>query len=248
MATRKISQRADGRRPHELREIGLRTDVNRYAEGSCLIEMGHTQVLCLASAEDQLPDWRTDSDEGWVTAEYAMLPRATHTRSRRESVKGKVSGRTQEISRLIGRSLRSVVDFEKLGPRTITVDCEVLQADGGTRCASITGSYVALALACQKLQTQGVLDEWPLVDTVAGVSVGLFGKESYLDLVYDEDSKADVDMNVVMTGSGKLVEIQGTAEQKPFSLAQANEMMKLAGAGVEELTKSQKEILKRGKV
>lgn len=207
--------------------------------------MGHTKVLCLASVSEDLPSWRKDQGLGWVTAEYAMLPRATHTRSKREAVKGKISGRTQEISRLIGRSLRAVVDMEKLGPRSITVDCEVLQADGGTRCASITGAWVALALACQKLLKQKQIIQWPLTDGVAAVSVGVCGGQLCLDLAYEEDSTAEVDMNLVMTASGKFVEIQGTAEGKAFSQAQAQKMMTLGSAGIAKLTKLQKSKLVR---
>jgi len=238
------TKRFDGRKPDELRKATIKPNVNRYAEGSCLIKMGHTQVLCLASVEEELPRWRKDSGLGWVTAEYAMLPRATHTRSRRESVKGKVSGRTQEISRLIGRALRAVVDFEKLGPRSISVDCEVLQADGGTRCASITGAYVALVLACKYLKKQKLISAWPLLDSVSAISVGILHGQNLLDLPYEEDSAAEVDMNIVMTGKGKLVEIQGTAEQAPFSFQKAGQLMKLAGKGCEELRKLQNEVVK----
>lgn len=241
---KKPSLRPDGRKPQELRSVKLKTKVNRYAEGSCLIEMGHTQVLCLASVSEELPKWRQDQGLGWVTAEYAMLPRATHTRSGRESVKGKVGGRTQEISRLIGRSLRAVMDMKKLGPLSITVDCEVLQADGGTRCASITGAWIALALACQKLLKEKRISQWPLKESVAAVSVGICQEQLCLDLAYEEDSSAEVDMNLVMTSSGKFVEIQGTAEGKPFTQAQAIHMMKLGAKGIQELTKLQQKLLK----
>lgn len=244
MASKKLSRSRDGRGPDELRKIRIRTGVNRYAEGSCLIEMGNTHVLCLASVEEKVPKWRDELGEGWVTAEYAMLPRATHTRSDRESVKGKPSGRTQEISRLVGRALRSVVDFSKLGPRTVTVDCEVLQADGGTRCASINGGYVALALALRGLQKKKLIAQWPLGQAVAAVSVGVVGKKCFLDLDYKEDSTAEVDMNVVMTGDGRFVEVQGTAEQEPFSERQMKEMIRMAGHGIEKLVRIQKKILK----
>lgn len=245
MVPRSPSKRSENRRGDQLRPVSLQTGISRYAEGSCFIKMGHTHVMCLASVEDDLPDWRAEKGLGWVTAEYAMIPRATHTRSRRESVKGKISGRTSEISRLIGRSLRAVVDFAKLGPRTITVDCEVLQADGGTRCAAITGGYVALEAACHHLKKEGVIREWPLQDSVAAVSVGIVGKDLLLDLSYEEDSQADVDMNLVMTGGGKIIEVQGTAEGEPFSLAEADRMMRLATQGVEQLCKLQEEAVKK---
>ncbi len=217
--------------------------MNRYAEGSCQIDMGHTRVLCLASCSEDLPEWRKSQGLGWVTAEYAMIPRATHTRSNRESVKGKVSGRTQEISRLIGRALRSVVDYQKLGPRTIALDCEVLQADGGTRCAAITGAYVALHLACNNLMEKGQIKEFPLKDQVAAVSVGILKQRVLLDLAYEEDSKAEVDMNVVMIGNGHFVEIQGTAESNPFSMGQSQQLLQTASTGIEELLAAQKKIL-----
>ena len=245
MAQKRISKRSDGRSPEQIRPVKIKTGVNRYAEGSCLIEMGHTRVLCLASCGEDLPEWRKSQGLGWVTAEYAMIPRATHTRSERESVKGKVKGRTQEISRLVGRALRSVVDFRQLGPRTVTVDCEVLQADGGTRCAAITGAYVALHLACKKLQAQGLLKKFPLRDFVAAISVGMVQNKILLDLAYEEDSQADVDMNVVMVGEGQFVEIQGTAENRPFSPAQAQKMLKSAGRGIQDLVAIQKKVLKK---
>jgi ribonuclease PH len=223
----------------KLRPIQIKTDVNRYAEGSCLIEMGHTKVLCLASVEEEVPKWKKELGEGWVTAEYAMLPRATHTRSSRESVKGKVSGRTQEISRLIGRALRAVVDFPKLGPRTITLDCEVLQADGGTRCAGINGAMVALALACRRLQREKKISAWPLTGTVAALSVGIVSGKLCVDLCYEQDSAADVDMNVVMTGDGRFVELQGTAEHDPFTLAQSQQMIRAAAQGIRKVTQIQ---------
>lgn len=226
-----------------LRPLKFKTQVNRYAEGSCLIEMGNTQVLCLASVEEEVPKWRKDLGEGWVTAEYAMLPRATHTRSARESVKGRVSGRTQEISRLIGRALRAVVDFKKLGPRTVTLDCEVLQADGGTRCASVNGAMIALALACRRLQREKRIAAWPLTDTVAALSVGYVGGKLCVDLCYEQDSAADVDMNVVMTGDGRFVELQGTAEHEPFSLAQSQRMIRAAAQGIEKITRIQRQAL-----
>ncbi len=201
-------------------------------------------MLCLASIEEDLPQWRKESGLGWVTAEYAMLPRATHTRSARESIKGKTSSRSQEISRLIGRALRSVVDFKKLGPHMIALDCEVLQADGGTRCASITGAWVALAQACQKLIKQGRISDWPLVDHVAAVSVGIVNKKILLDLDYEEDSNAEVDLNLVLTGQRKIVEIQGTAEQTPFSFRQAGQLFKVGEQGILQLIKKQKTVIK----
>jgi len=227
-----------------LRAIKIRPDVNRYAEGSCLIEMGHTQVLCLATVEEKLPKWREALAQGWVTAEYAMLPRATHTRSDRESVKGKVSGRSQEISRLVGRALRSVVDFSALGSRTVTLDCEVLQADGGTRCAAINGGFVALALALKQLRRKGLIKSSPLKQEVAAVSVGFVAGKPCLDLNYEQDSNAEVDMNVVMTSDGRFVEIQGTAEQKPFSEKQMAEMIKNATQGIRQIIQIQKKTLK----
>lgn len=221
----------------------IKTHVNAYAEGSCLIEVGRTQVLCLASIEEEQPRFKRDTQEGWVTAEYEMLPRATHTRGEREAKKGRQSGRTQEISRLIGRALRSVCDFEKLGPRTITLDCEVLQADGGTRCASITGAYIALSLAVRKLLQEKRIKENPLSDSVAALSVGIVNGQAIADLNYIEDSSAEVDMNIIMTGKGKLVEIQGTAEKDPFSEEQLMKMLALGKRGIRELTKFQRKSL-----
>jgi ribonuclease PH len=244
MVPRSPSKRSENRRSDQLRKVSLQTGISRYAEGSCFIKMGHTHVMCLASVEDDLPEWRAEKGLGWVTAEYAMIPRATHTRSRRESVKGKISGRTSEISRLIGRSLRAVVDFAKLGPRTITIDCEVLQADGGTRCAAITGGYVALEAACRHLKKEGLIREWPLQDSVAAVSVGIVGRDLLLDLSYEEDSQAEVDMNLVMTGGGKIIEVQGTAEGQPFSLAEADHMMRLAATGAAQLCNLQEKAVK----
>ncbi len=236
--------RLEGRRPDQLRNFTVEKNVNRYAEGSCLVRLGHTHVLCLASVEEKVPEWRMVKGLGWVTAEYAMLPRATHTRVPRESVKGKVSGRTQEISRLVGRALRAVTDFKLLGPRTISVDCEVLQADGSTRCAAISGAYVALALACQNLLDRRLLEAWPLKEKVGAVSVGIVQGGTCLDLCYEEDSQAEVDMNVVMTGGGKFIELQGTAEMEPFSKAQLQKLLGLAQTGMEEVFKVQEKILK----
>jgi ribonuclease PH len=231
--------RVDGRQHDELRPITITPHVNKYAEGSALIAMGDTQVLCTASVEQAVPAFLRDKGEGWVTAEYAMLPRATATRSAREAARGRLGGRTQEIQRLIGRSLRAVVDFVQLGERTVWLDCDVLQADGGTRTAAVTGAYVALHLALQRLVEQQVLPEMPLKDCVAAVSVGILGGVPYLDLNYQEDSTSEVDMNVVMTGSGALVEIQGTAERQPFTEARLVQMLALTRQGIDQLIAAQ---------
>jgi ribonuclease PH len=217
--------------------------VNKYAEGSVLLAMGDTRVLCTASVEEGVPPFLRDQGKGWVTAEYAMLPRATATRSAREATRGRQGGRTQEIQRLIGRSLRAVVDFVQLGERTIWLDCDVLQADGGTRTASITGAYVALHLALQHLMARQVLSALPLTDHVAAVSVGILQGIPHLDLNYQEDSASEVDMNVVMTGAGALVEIQGTAERQPFSQEQLLHMLTLAHQGMEQLVMAQRQAL-----
>lgn len=230
------SKRIDGRRADQLRKIKITKHFTKYAEGECLIEFGDTRVLCTASVEESVPPFLKNSGTGWVTAEYGMLPRSCPTRVKRDAS----SGRSQEIQRLIGRSLRAVVDFKALGERTIKIDCDVLQADGGTRTAAITGGFVALALALKRLVKQGVLKELPLKDYVAAVSVGIFKGNSILDLNYPEDSQADMDMNVVMVGKGLFVEIQGTAEREPFSKAQADGLLKLAKQGIEELFAIQK--------
>jgi ribonuclease PH len=235
--------RGDGRQHDELRPVTITPHVNKYAEGSALIAMGDTQVLCTASVEDTVPPFLRDKGEGWVTAEYAMLPRATGTRSTREAARGRLGGRTQEIQRLIGRSQRAVVDFVKLGERTIWLDCDVLQADGGTRTAAITGAYVALHLALQRLVAQQVLPVVPLNDCVAAVSVGMLGGVPHLDLNYQEDSTSEVDMNVVMTGSGTLVEIQGTAERQPFAEERLFQMLALARHGIAQLIAAQRHTL-----
>ncbi|MBI5085829.1 MAG: ribonuclease PH [Acidobacteria bacterium] len=232
--------RPDNRLPNQLRPVRIQTDYLMTAEGSALIEVGHTRVLCAASVEDTVPSFMRNSGRGWVTAEYAMLPRATAQRSPREVNKGKPSGRTHEIQRLIGRSLRAVVDMEALGERTILVDCDVIQADGGTRTASITGGYVALALAVKKLMGYGAIKKNPLRDSVAAVSVGLLRGESLLDLCYEEDSRADVDMNVVMTGVGEFVELQATAEKLSFNDERLLEMIASARHGIAELFALQK--------
>jgi len=213
------------------------------AEGSALIEMGNTRVLCAATIEETVPQWLRGAGKGWVTAEYSMLPRATAERTAREISRGRPSGRTQEIQRLIGRSLRAVLDLAALGERTIILDCDVIQADGGTRAAAITGAYVALAEALDQLRKFGVLKSWPVRDQVAAISVGLVGGETLLDLTYDEDSRADVDMNVVMTGAGRFVEIQATAEQTPFEDAQLARLLELARGGILSLIEIQKRFL-----
>ena len=233
--------RPSQRQPSELRTVRITRNFTRHAEGSVLIEMGDTQVLCTASVEESLPPFLRGKGQGWVTAEYGMLPRSTHTRSAREAAKGKQSGRTQEIQRLIGRSLRAVIDLKALGERQITLDCDVLQADGGTRCASITGAWLALNDACEKLVAEGKLPANPLRDHVAAISVGIYQGIPVLDLDYPEDSGCDTDMNVIMTGSGGIVEIQGTAEGEPFSRAQMDQLIDLAEAGIKQLVSAQKD-------
>ncbi|KJS70523.1 MAG: ribonuclease PH [Comamonadaceae bacterium BICA1-1] len=227
--------RLDARPAHALRPVRLTRAYTCHAEGSVLVEFGRTRVLCTASIEDKVPPHQKGSGAGWVTAEYGMLPRATHTRSAREAAKGKQSGRTQEIQRLIGRSLRAVFDLAALGERTLTLDCDVLQADGGTRTAAITGAWVAAHDAVQQLLRSGKLARSPLLQPVAAVSVGLLQGVALLDLDYDEDSACDTDMNVVMTGAGHFVEVQGTAEGQPFSHEQMSQMLRLAESGITEL-------------
>lgn len=235
--------RIDGRSLDELRPVTITRNWLDHAEGSVLIEFGKTRVLVAASATVGVPRWRKDSGLGWVTAEYEMLPRSTHTRTDRESRKGRVGGRTHEISRLIGRSLRAVVDMKALGENTIVLDCDVLQADGGTRTAAITGAYVALADAVATLKARGALKGNPLKDSVAAVSVGFVGGEALLDLAYEEDSKADTDLNVVLTGSGRFIEVQGTAEGEPFTRAELDRLIGLGEAGCRTLTELQREAL-----
>ena len=238
------STRIDGRRPDELREVRITRNWLDHAEGSVLVEFGRTRVLVAASVTTGVPRWRRDSGLGWVTAEYSMLPRATHTRSDREAVRGKIGGRTHEISRLIGRSLRAVIDYKALGENTIVLDCDVLQADGGTRTAAITGAYVALADAVAHLRKLGALKGEPLRDSVSAVSVGFDSAgQALLDLRYEEDSEASTDMNVVMTGSGAFIEVQGTAEGTPFSRAELDVLLDLGAAGCAELTRIQREAL-----
>jgi len=234
--------RIDNRAADEIRRTKITPNISPYAEGSALIEVGGTKVICMATVEDRVPPWMRNNGKGWVTAEYGMLPRATHERVRRETQRP--SGRTMEIQRLIGRSLRAVVDLEMMGERQIFVDCDVIQADGGTRCASITGAYVALALACRKMLNNGSFIRSPIISEVAAISVGIVEGTPVLDLKYEEDSTAEVDMNIVCTGSGKFIEIQGTAEQEPFDREQMNEMLTLADKGLQDLFAIQREVLK----
>ena len=239
-------KRLDGRRPNELRPVKIHPHYVKPPAGSVLIEMGETRVLCAASIEDGVPRWMREQrvTGGWITAEYSMLPYATAPRKPREVTRGRVEGRTQEIQRLVGRALRSVTDIEKLGERTIWIDCDVLQADGGTRTASITGAYVAVMLAMNKLQGEGVLKECPIKSAVAAVSVGILDGVPLLDLCYEEDAKAAVDMNVVMTDEGQFVEVQGTGEDAPFTQRQMTAMLKLAREGIAELMAIQKKVLR----
>lgn len=230
--------RADGRQPDELRPLRFTLGVNVHAEGSCIVEMGRTRVWCTASVNEDVPRWRKETGEGWVTAEYRMLPRATHTRSEREGRTDK-KGRTAEIERLIGRALRASVDLRALGPRQITLDCDVLQADGGTRCASVNGAYVALVLALRGLVAAGKLPALPLRHSVAAVSVGIVNGQVVADLPYEEDSAAQVDANLVMTGSGLLVEVQGTAEGEPFPESELHAMLAVGRAAVARITAAQ---------
>ncbi len=235
--------RPSQRQPDQLRPVRITRQFTRHAEGSVLIEIGDTRVLCTASVEENVPPFLRGKGQGWVTAEYGMLPRSTHTRSAREAAKGKQTGRTQEIQRLIGRSLRAVTDLAALGERQITLDCDVLQADGGTRCAAITGAWVALHDACEKLLQSGKLTGNPLRDQVAAVSVGIFAGTPVLDLDYPEDSDCDTDMNVIMTGAGGIVEIQGTAEGSPFTRPQMNVLVDLAELGIQRLLAAQQTAL-----
>jgi ribonuclease PH len=235
--------RPSGRRPDELRPVRLTRRYTKHAEGSVLVEFGDTRVLCTASVEERVPPFLKGKGEGWLTAEYGMLPRATHTRADREAARGKQSGRTHEIQRLIGRSLRAVFDLHLLGERTLHIDCDVIQADGGTRTAAITGGYVAAVDAARWLQGRGLIENLPVHDHVAAVSVGVYGAAPILDLDYAEDSQCETDMNVVMTGHGRFVEVQGTAEGEPFTEAQMTAMMALARQGIAELVAAQKHAL-----
>ncbi len=237
--------RPSERTPEQLRAVTLETGVNRYAEGSCLVSFGHTKVLCTASVEEKVPGWMRNTGQGWVTAEYGMLPRATHTRGRREAAAGKQSGRTQEIQRLIGRSLRAVVDLKALGERQVLIDCDVIQADGGTRTASITGAWVAMATALNYLKDEGVLKADPIIDQVAAVSCGIFNDLPVLDLDYEEDSTAEADSNFVLTGAGGIVEIQATGEKRGFSRPEFDRLFELAGIGCAELFALQRAALGR---
>ncbi|MDP2658933.1 MAG: ribonuclease PH [Candidatus Deferrimicrobium sp.] len=234
------SKRADGRKSGDIRPIDASTGVQKHAEGSVLFAMGETRVVCAATIEERVPPFLRGAGKGWVTAEYSMLPRATNTRVAREARTGKVQGRTHEIQRLIGRSLRAVVDFEALGERTVTIDCDVLQADGGTRTASINGAWIALWQACRQLVAKGAVLRNPVLDHVVAVSVGIVGGRVLADLDYSEDSGADVDMNVVMTGNGRLIEVQGTAEREPFTREQLDAMLSAAAAAGRKILKVQR--------
>jgi ribonuclease PH len=238
-----MMNRTDGRQPSQLRPITITPAFSMHAEGSVLIEAGRTRVICTASIEDRVPPFLRNTGKGWVTAEYGMLPRATSTRTQREASAGKVGGRTQEIQRLIGRSLRSVTKLPELGERTIWIDCDVIQADGGTRTASITGGFVALALALKHMRSKGMIRTMPLMDYVAATSVGVVAGTPMLDLAYDEDSNAEVDMNVVKTGDGRFIEVQGTAEGLPFERSALDSLLALADAGIQELVERQRAII-----
>lgn len=235
--------RNDKRTNDQLRPVTIQLHPNKYAEGSVWIEMGETKVLCTATVDEKVPPFMKGQGKGWVTAEYSMLPRATQSRNQREAAKGKLTGRTMEIQRLIGRALRSVVDLQALGERTITLDCDVIQADGGTRTTSITGSFLALALAIHKLSGNHAFAKYPITDYLASVSVGVIGEQPMLDLNYEEDSKAKVDMNVVMTGTGKFVEVQGTGEDAPFSRQELDALLGLSESGIRTLIAKQREAL-----
>jgi ribonuclease PH len=236
-------QRVDGRQPADLRPIRITRNYTKHAEGSVLIEVGETKVICTASVEEKPPQFLKGMGKGWVTAEYGMLPRATGVRTHREAARGKIGGRTHEIQRLIGRSLRAVVDLAAMGERTIWLDCDVIQADGGTRTASITGAFIAMADALNKLREQGALSRMPITDFIAATSVGRLDGDIILDLCYEEDSEAEVDMNIVMTGSGHFVEVQGTGEEASFTRQEMNNMIDLAAKGISDLISCQKEAL-----
>jgi ribonuclease PH len=245
MTTAPATARPSDRTPEQLRTVTLESGVNRYAEGSCLVSFGHTKVLVTASVEENVPGWMRGKGAGWVTAEYGMLPRATHTRGRREAASGKQSGRTQEIQRLIGRSLRAVVDLKVLGERQVVLDCDVIQADGGTRTAAITGAWVAMASAFDYLRAEGVLKADPILDQVAAVSCGVCSDQPVLDLDYEEDSTAEADSNFVLTGTGTIVEIQATGEKRGFSRAEFDRLFQLAEGGCAELFALQRAALGR---
>jgi ribonuclease PH len=231
--------RSDGRQSNQTRSVAITTHYNKHAEGSVLIEVGETKVICTATVEERVPPFMKGQGKGWVTAEYSMLPRATQVRNQRESAKGKQGGRTMEIQRLIGRALRSVISLEALGERSITLDCDVIQADGGTRTTSITGAFIAMAFAIDKLVKDKHLKSYPIRDFLGSVSVGVVNDQACLDLNYEEDSKAKVDMNVVMTGTGKFVEVQGTGEDSPFSRSELDELLALAEVGIGEMIRQQ---------
>lgn len=239
----KVRKRADQRKPDQIREVKITRGFNKHALGSCLIEIGDTRVICAANMENKVPPHLKNSGTGWITAEYGMLPSSTNTRSIRESARGRIQGRTHEIQRLIGRSLRAAVNLEAIGERTVWIDCDVIQADGGTRTASITGAYVALRDAADALLKQQIIAKDPIKEQVAAISVGIIDDEILLDLNYEEDSRADVDMNLVMTGSGSIIEIQGTAEGEPFSKSQMNSLVDIAHKGILQLMKKQNQAL-----
>ena len=240
---RSVKYREDGRAENQLRKIKITRDFNLYAEGSVLIEFGNTKVICTASVSEKVPPFLKGQGKGWITAEYSMIPRATGERNQRESAKGKLSGRTMEIQRLIGRALRTAIDLDKLGERTVTIDCDVIQADGGTRTTSISGGYIALALAMKKLVNEGILAENPIISNVAAISVGIVGGTPMLDLKYSEDSAAEVDMNVVMNGEGRVVEVQGTGEEATYTRAELNQLLDLAEAGINEIIELQNKVI-----
>ncbi|GJL52561.1 ribonuclease PH [Candidatus Nitrospira salsa] len=237
------STRSDGRMPNEIRPVKITRSFTKYAEGSVLIEMGETKVICNATVEEKVPSFLRDKGKGWVTAEYGMLPRSTHDRMPREANRGKQGGRTLEIQRLVGRALRAVTDTTALGERTVWIDCDVIQADGGTRTAAITGSFIALADAMTKLKDKQLIKQRPLKDYLAAISIGKIGSDVRIDLAYDEDSVADVDMNLVMTGNGHLVEVQGTAEGEPFEKKDLDAFLSMGWIGIQDLIKMQKDLI-----
>lgn len=240
---RTLKLREDGRNVNEHRNINVIKDFNIYAEGSVLIECGNTKVICTATVSDKVPPFLKNQGKGWLTAEYSMLPRATGERNQRESAKGKLTGRTMEIQRLIGRALRAAIDLDKLGERTVTIDCDVIQADGGTRTTSISGGFIALALAMKKLVAQGILKQNPIISNVAAISVGIVNKTPMLDLKYTEDSLAEVDMNVIINGKGEFVEVQGTGEEATYTRAQLNELIDLAEEGIKHIIEIQNQVI-----
>jgi ribonuclease PH len=235
--------RTDGRAPEDLRPVKITPDFVTHAEGSVLIEAGHTRVIATASVDDGVPSFLKGSGKGWITGEYGMLPRATEDRTPREATRGRQSGRTLEIQRMIGRTLRAVTDLKALGERTVWIDCDVIQADGGTRTTSVTGAFVALALAFERMVAAGILRSVPLADSVAAISVGIVNEELLLDLAYDEDSRAQVDMNVVMTGNRRFVEVQATAEGRPYTNRELQDLLDLAASGIRKLTETQQDLL-----